>query len=200
MIQTLIENWWLLGVRGLLALLFSVMTFLMQSSAETLTLREFAMRGMVAFLGMLALTAGACTVAAAIWRASTGKWWLLALDGLVVGAVGLVLIVANRFTFRSVTYLVVLLAVVIGILELAVARALRRHLPDEWFLGLGGAASVGFALTFLLIRPEDPGLMFIWLGSYSGFSAICMLVLTFRLRRLRASIHKMAHSASPGPQ
>ncbi len=194
MIQTLIKNWWLLGLRGVLALLFSVITFLMQSSAETFTLREFATRGTVVFLGMLALTAGACTVAAGIWRASTGKWWLLVADGGVVGAAGLVLILGNGISFRTVTYIVVLLAAAMGVVELAAARVLRRHLPDEWFLGLGGAASIGFALAFFLIKSEGLGSVFIWLGSYSGFSGICMLVLAVRLRGLRASIHRMARA------
>jgi uncharacterized membrane protein HdeD (DUF308 family) len=196
MLQTLITNWWLLGLRGLLALVFSVMTFMMRSSAETFTLREFAMKGMVIFLGMLALTAGACTVAAGIWRASTGKWWLLVADGVIVSAAGLALILATSFTLETVIYILVVLAAAIGFVELLIARGLRRHLPDEWFLGLGGAASLGFAVAFLLIKPEEAGAMFLWLGSYSGFSALCMFALAFRLRGLRASIHKIAQSVS----
>src|SRR5215469_5324171 len=98
MIQTLIKNWCLLLLRGLLALLFSVMAFLMQSSAETLTLREFAMKGMVVFLGLLVLIAGVCTAAAGIWRASAGKWWALLVDGVILSSAGLVLILADRFS------------------------------------------------------------------------------------------------------
>ncbi len=196
MIQTLIKNWWLLGLRGLLALLFSVMTFLMRSSAETLTLREFALKGMVVFLGILALTAGVCTVAAGLWRAASGKWWLLVVDGVAVSAAGVAAILASSFTFDTLMYIVVLLAAAIGFVELATARTLRRHMPDEWLLGLAGAVSVGFALAFFLIKPQEAGPMFIWLGFYSGFSAACMLALAFRLRSLRASIHKLAHSVS----
>jgi hypothetical protein len=36
-----------------------------------------------------------------------------------------------------------------------------------------------------------------WLGSYFGFSALCMLGLALRLISLRAAIHRMACSASP---
>lgn len=196
MIQTLIRNWWLLLLRGCLALVFSAMTFLMQSSAETFTLREFAMKGMVVFLGMLALIAGACTVAAGIWRASEGKWWLLMLDGIFVSSAGLLLILANRFSFWTVTQAVVVLAAATGILELATARSLRRHVPDEWFLALAGVVSLGFSLVFLLLKIEDAGRMFMWLGSYSGFGALCMLALALRLRRLRTSVHTLAQSAS----
>jgi hypothetical protein len=81
------------------------------------------------------------------------------------------------------------MATMIGILALAVARALRRHVADEWFFGLAGAGSVGFALAFLALvsrwiqlerRPFHPS-VFLWLGCYFGFSAICMLRLALRL-------------------
>lgn len=196
MLETLIKNWWLLLLRGLLALLFSIMAFLMLSSAETFTLREFAMKGMVVFLGLLALIAGACTAAAGIWRATTGKWWLLMVDGIFLCSAGLLLILANRFSFRTATQAVVVLAAAIGIIELLTARSLRRHVPDEWFLALAGVASLGFAILFLVLKPQEPSAMFVWMGSYSGFSALCLLALSFRLRSLRAAIHRMAQSAS----
>lgn len=148
MIQTLIKNWWLLAVRAVLAALFSIITFLMLSSVESFMLREFALKGLTIFLGILALAAGICTIVAGAW-ASKGKWTLLVLDGLAVSLAGLVLMVSNSISFRTVAYLLVILATTIGILELSTARMLRRHVPDEWFLGLAGAASLGFAVVFL---------------------------------------------------
>jgi uncharacterized membrane protein HdeD (DUF308 family) len=198
MIKTLIKNWWLLALRGILAALFSVMAFLMESSAETFTLREFATKGMVAFLGILALTAGACTIAAGVWRFTEGKWWVLVLDGIGISAAGLTIMVSDNITFRTVTYLLIALALAIGVVELAAARMLRRHLPDEWFLGLGGLASIAFGVAFLVTRPEQPASILIWLGAYSGFSAICILGLALRLRSLRVSIHKLAGSEPTG--
>lgn len=197
MMQTLIRNWWLLVIRGVLALLLSVMLFLMLPFAETFTLREFALKGMVVFLGILAVTAGVCTIGAGIWRASSGRWWLLVADGAILSVAGLALIAFDSFRFRTVTYVVVVLATAIGFVELATARLLRRHLSDERFLRLEGVGSIAFALAFLYIRPEHAGPMFIWLGLYSAFSAICMLGLSLRLRSLQASIHQIAHSVSP---
>jgi uncharacterized membrane protein HdeD (DUF308 family) len=198
MIQTLIKNWWLLALRGVLAAVFSVMAFLMVSSAETLTLREFALKGMVVFLGILALAAGACTVGAGIWSSGRRKWWLLVLDGLAVVGAGVVLILSKTITLGMVTRWLVVLAIVIGVLELTAARSLRRHVQDEWFLGLAGAASAGFALAFLWINPERAGHVLTWLGCYAAFSAICMLGLALRLRTLRTAIHRIANNASQG--
>lgn len=198
MIETVIKNWWLLLLRGFLALVFSITVFLLRSSAESFTLREYAMQGTVVFLGILALIAGGCTAAAGIWRASSGKWWLLLLDGVLVSSAGLLLILANRFSFETITHAVVVLAATVGLVELAAAMSLRRHIRDEWFLVLAGLASLGFAVLFLVRKLEDPQAMFVWLGCYSGFSAVCLLALAFRLRSLRTSIHRMAQSTSQG--
>ena len=194
MIQTLIKNWWLLALRGVLAAVFSVMAFLMRSSAESITLRDFATKGMVVFLGILAVAAGTCTIAAGIWGSTRSKWWLLFLDGLAIIAVGLTLILSSSITLRMVTHLLVILAMIIGVGELATARTLRRHVSDEWFLALAGAASIGFAVAFLWVKPEAAARSLIWLGTYSAFNAICMLGLALRLRTLRTSIHKIALS------
>jgi uncharacterized membrane protein HdeD (DUF308 family) len=195
MIRTLINNWWLLALRAALAALFSVIAFLVLSSAESFTLREFATKGIVVFLGMLALAAGACTIAAGIWRARDSKSWLVMLDGLGVGAAGAVLIVTDIIQFSTAMYLVALLAVAVGVVELATAQGLRRHISDEWFLGLAGMVSLGFGLGFLMIAPSEPGSIFVWLGSYSGLSALCMLGLSLRLRGFRVSAHQLASGA-----
>jgi uncharacterized membrane protein HdeD (DUF308 family) len=196
MIETLIRNWWLLFLRGVLALSLAVMAFLMLSSVESFTLREFAVRGMVVFLGILAVIAGVCTIAAGMWKAANGKWWLLFTDGIVIILAGFTLILADGLTFRTVTHTIVVLATAIGVVELGIAFSIRRHVSDEWFLALGGAGSIGFALAFLLIGAEEAGPMLIWLGSYSAFSAVCMLGLSLRLRRFRASIHQLVHEVT----
>jgi hypothetical protein len=72
---------------------------------------------------------------------------------------------------------------------LAAARtaAHQRRVVDGWLLGLAGAASIGFALAFLALAfgwiKIEPGSQpdLLWLGSYFGFSAICMLGLVPRL-------------------
>ena len=175
-----------------------------QDPDGSLTVRKYAVHGTVVFLGKLALAAGACTIAAGIWRSTKGKSWLLVLNGLALSALGLIFnnLTQYRISFRTVALLLVVMAMSIGILELVTARTLRRHVADEWFLGLAGAASVGFALAFLAlgfhwIKLEQPESMFLWLSCYFGFSAICMLGLALRLNRLRAAIHRVAGSALP---
>jgi uncharacterized membrane protein HdeD (DUF308 family) len=196
MIQTLIKSWWLLAVCGILDAIYSAMNFVMQRPDGSLALRTFVhSRGTVVNMGMLALAAGACTVTAGIWSSRRGKSWFLVLNGLACSALGLIFIFwTGPLSFRTVALLIVVMAMSIGIYEFAAARTLRRHLADEWLLGAAGVASVGFGLAFLAfmfrwikLEPGSPAQSFHWMGSYFGFSAICMLGLALRLHRLRRS-------------
>jgi uncharacterized membrane protein HdeD (DUF308 family) len=193
-IQMLIKNWWLLALCGVLDAIYSVMNFFMQRPDGSLTLRTFVQRGTVVHMGMLALAAGACTIAAGIWSSRKGKSWLLVLNGLACSTLGLLFAFwTGRLAFRTVALLIVVMAMSIGIYELAAARTLRRHRADEWLLGAAGVVSVGFALAFfafvcrsIKLEPGSPAQTLLWLGSYFGFSAICMLGLALRLHNLRA--------------
>jgi uncharacterized membrane protein HdeD (DUF308 family) len=192
LIQTLINNWWLLALCGVLDAIMSIIYFNHAGHGF------HAMKD-VAFLGKVTLAAGACTIAVGIWRSAKGKCWLLVLNGLALGALGLIFngIFGFKISFRSVALLIILMAMSFAILELVTARTLRRqrHVVDGWFLGLAGVASVGFALAFLALvfgviqlegRPFHPS-VFLWLCSYFGFSAICMLGLALWMHSLGPS-------------
>lgn len=188
MILTLIKNWWLLALCGVLDAIISAIYFDHAGNG-------FRATGAVMFLGKLTLAAGACTIAAGIWSPRKGKFWFLVLNGLACSALGLIFTFwTGPLAFRTIALLIVVMAISIGIYELASARTLRRHLADEWLLGAAGVASAGFALAFLALvfgwiklEPESPAQTLHWMGSYFGFSAICMLELALLLHRLGLS-------------
>jgi hypothetical protein len=72
-IDTLIKNWLLLGI-------------------------VHSWNGTYVLLGrLLALSAGGCTIEAGLWRSTKGKGWLLVLNGLALGALGLIYYAFVRF-------------------------------------------------------------------------------------------------------
>ena len=188
MIQTLVQNWFLLGLCGVLDAMISAIYLIMRSADGPLVLGSWG--GVVALLGKLALAAGACTIAAGVFRSTSGKCWLLVVNGLALGALGLIqyAFVRFRISLLTIALLMILMAVSIGILELEIARILRRqrHVADGWFLALAGVCSLGFAFAFLAlglrwiqVEPASHTDL-LWLGSYFGFTAICMLGVALR--------------------
>ena len=194
----MLKNWWLLVLCGVADAIYSAMDFFTQRPDGSLALRTYVNnRSTLVHMGVLALAAGACAIAAGIWSFRKDKSWLLVLHGLACSALGLILTFrTGPISFRTIALLIAVMAMSTGVYALATARTLRRHLADEWLLGAAGAASVAFALAFLAfvfrwieLEPASPAQGLDWLGSYFGFSAICMLGLALHL-------HSLGHSPS----
>lgn len=192
-IQMLMQNWWLLGLAGVLEAVISVFYLIMQSSHGPVTFH--AWNSTVVFLGKLAFAAGACTTAAGLLRPTGARCWLVVLNGLALSTLGFIPIAFLRFpiSFLVIALLIILMALSAGILEIGIARTLLRHQPSArvWALWLTGLISIGFAFVFLALALRwikmQPGSHtdLLWLGLYFGFTATCMLISAARLRRKR---------------
>jgi hypothetical protein len=174
MIPRLIKDWWLLGLCVALEATIAMIYF------------NYAGHGInrksaVVPLGELTLAAGVCTIAAGILRSAEGKRWLLVLNGAACSALGLILTLATTIAFRTIALLIIVMAVSLAGHELASAGRFRWRMR-QWLPGTAGVVLVGFATVFLAfvlrwikLDPAGPAQTLFWLGSYFGFSAICML-------------------------
>jgi uncharacterized membrane protein HdeD (DUF308 family) len=73
------------------------------------------------------------------------------------------------------------------------ARNVRRHLRDEWFLAAAGCGSVIFGSILLSGWVKDDHILLVWLAGYALFSAIAMAGFAYRLRKARALAQSLAH-------
>ena len=140
-------------------------------------------------------------------------WWLLALCGVLdamhaainlvmlnrdsslnlrnfaLGAFGLIGVsplVRGPLSFRPVSLLFVVMAVSIGAFAVGTAQTRQSDARERWFLGVAGAASIGFVFSFFAVgfhwvRLESPHSFWIWMSSYFGFCAMFMLWLAVRV-------------------
>ena len=70
--------------------IISVIYFIMYDTGPAGPLTSHGWISMAVILSRLALAAGACTIAAGIWRCAKSKSWLLVLNGLAFSAYGLI--------------------------------------------------------------------------------------------------------------
>lgn len=193
MIRLLIQNWWLLFLRGVLAIAFAIFIYVFLPFLPAPFLRQFAFAGLAAIFALFAFATGVLTIAAAVRGAGQGgSSWLMLADGIVVTTGGLVILLAPGPTLTRVIYLIAFIALVAGVLEFVAGIHLRRHVTDEWLLITGGVISAAFAPALLLTNIETVQAALTWISIYALASGLAVIGLALRLRSLRNSIHAMA--------
>jgi uncharacterized membrane protein HdeD (DUF308 family) len=179
-VDTLRLNWWLLALRGLVAILFGVLAFIWPS-VTLLTL--------VWLFGAFALVNGFLSLALAA-KAPKGypRLGSLILGGLLGILAGLLTFVMPGITALGLLILIAAWALVTGILEIVAAIRLRKIITNEWLLILAGIASVAFG-AILLVWPAAGALALIWwIGAWALVFGILMMILAFRMRNWKGFI------------
>ncbi|MGB9121256.1 MAG: DUF308 domain-containing protein [Candidatus Angelobacter sp.] len=195
MIRLMIQNWWLLFLRGILAIAFAIFIFAFMPFVPAPFLRQFAFAGLAAIFALFAFATGVLTIAAAVRGAGQGgSSWLMLADGTAVTIGGLVILLSSRLTLIHVIQLIAIIALVVGVLEFVAGIHLRRHVTDEWLLITGGVISIAFAPCLLLANVETVQSALTWISIYAFASGVAVIGLALRLRRLRNSIHALAGS------
>lgn len=180
MVASLAQNWWVLAIRGVFAILFGLGVFLWPGITLAVLVLLF---GAYALLdGIFAIIAGFTS------RKEQERWWMMLVVGLAGILTGVLTLLWPGITALVLLYLIAAWSIVTGVFEIAAAIRLRREIENEWWLALAGVASVIFGIL-LVILPGAGALALIWLiGAYALLYGILLLVLAFRLRGMRDSL------------
>jgi uncharacterized membrane protein HdeD (DUF308 family) len=171
-------HWWALALRGVVAILFGLLTF----SVPGITLAVI-----VILFGAYAFVDGIVAIVSAVRAAhGHGRWGAFLVEGIVGILAGLVTFFMPILTLAVLVYLVAAWAIVTGVLEIVAAFRLRRYVTGEWLLVLAGIASVIFGVLVFLAPLAGAVVIAWWLGAYALVFGILLLVLAFRLRSLQA--------------
>jgi uncharacterized membrane protein HdeD (DUF308 family) len=177
MFDLLTRNWWMLLVRGLLAILFGVLAF----AWPGLTLAT-----LVLLFGAYALIDGIFLVVGAI--AAWGErddHWLLLIIGLVGIGVGVMTFRAPQLTAVGLLLYIAVWSLATGVLNVVAAIRLRKEMTGELWLALAGVASIIFSVI-LLWNPLAGALSLLWvIGAYAIVMGALLIVLGFEVRGVR---------------
>jgi uncharacterized membrane protein HdeD (DUF308 family) len=174
MARSLSQNWWLVVLRGVLAILFGVLAFVWPA-ITWLTL--------IVMFGVYAIVDGIIAIVSGLSRTNESpRWWIFLVEGLLGIGAGIVALVWPEVTSLVLIYMIASWAVLTGILEIAAAIRLRNEISNEWVLGLGGLVSIGLGVL-LFFQPAAGGLAIIWtIAAYALIFGVLLVILGFRLR------------------
>jgi uncharacterized membrane protein HdeD (DUF308 family) len=176
-LQRLAEHWWVVLIRGLAGILFGLLA---------LTWPGITLLALILLFGAYAFVDGVSSIVAAVSRSRQHRrWGLLAFEGIVGVAAGILTFVWPGRTAVVLLVIIAIWAVWTGILEIMAGVRIRREVKGEWMLYLSGAASVLFGLL-LLASPGTGAVALAWLiGIYALLFGCLLAVLAFRLRQMR---------------
>ena len=184
--ETLSRNWWVLLLRGIVAILFGALTFMRPG---------ISLASLLLLFGAYALADGVLGAWTAIThRKDRENWWVLLLEGLVGIGVGVLALIKPGLTALALLFYIAIWAIATGVLEIVAAVRLRKEIEGEWVLILAGLASVAFGVL-LMARPGSGALAVLWLiGSYAMLFGILLVVLAFKVKGVARKL-EARHSA-----
>jgi len=136
-VRALSQHWWVLMLRGVLAILFGLMAWMWPN--ETLAI-------LVLIWGAYALTDGIFEVLAGI----RGKWGSLVVLGLLGIGAGIVTFIWPGITAITLIWVFAFWAIVAGILQVSAAIRLRKEVQGEWLWILSGVLTALLGVLLLL--------------------------------------------------
>ena len=182
---SLTENWWIIALRGVLALIFAALAFWMPQSA---------LLAMTLVFGAFSLVNGAFNLVAAVRHIQKKEHWgWLLFSGIVGILTGVVVLVAPwvatmvmaSFLWASVGFW----AIFTGVLEISAAVRLRQEIKGEIWLAFSGLLSIflgAIVLWIFFTRPVESFVAAGWLlGFHAAVYGVTLLFLSWSLRKTR---------------
>jgi uncharacterized membrane protein HdeD (DUF308 family) len=171
MLHSLARNWWALALRGLVAVLFGLLTFLLPG---------ITLATLVLLFGAYALADGIFNVIA-FFKVASHQWALL-IEGVIGVIAGVLTFAWPAITALVLLYLIAFWAIFTGVLEIVAAVRLRKAISNEWLLLLMGVLSLLFGLFILFVPGAGALAIVLWIGAYALVFGIFLMAFAFRLR------------------
>lgn len=182
-IRSISSNWWAFIIKGFLALIFSVLAFIMPVTA---------ILALAIVFGAFALADGILGIIASVRKIRKGKRWgwlifsavisILAGIAVIVSPLIATVVIAS-FLWASISFW----SIFVGISEIITALRLRKEIKGELWMIFSGLFSVilgAIILWMFITQPEDVLLASGWLLGINAFlSAMTYFFLGFKLKK-----------------
>ena len=170
----LARNWWVITLRGALAILFGIIA---------LFLPEATMLALVLLFAAYMLVDGVLAIVAGVRAARRhDRWGWLILEGAIDLIAGGIAVVWPLVTIVAFVWLLAAWAIVSGVILFAASFRLNLA-HGRWLMTLGGAISVVWGVLLILWPLTGALVLTWWMAGYALLFGGVLLFLAFRLRR-----------------
>jgi uncharacterized membrane protein HdeD (DUF308 family) len=171
--ETLVQNWWLFTLRGVLGIVFGCIALIFPGPT---------MLSLVIVFSAYMLVDGVAGIISAV-RAMRrrDRWGLLVFEGLLNIAVGIIAFLWPGITVLAFVLLVAAWAIVSG--ALMTAAGFRLNIDHgRWWLVLGGLLSLVYGALLIATPLIGAIVLTWWLGAYALAFGIALVIFSLKLR------------------
>lgn len=172
MLETLQKNWWLIGVRGLLAVIFGILA---------LASPYIVIFSLITFFAFFAVLSGFFILTLAFLGETDNKG-LRIIEGLIFLGAGIVVLLNPVSALGGIMIFIAAWAILSGLIHIVGAIRMRKVITNEWLLILNGVISIIFGILLAGNLIQGAGVMLMVFGAFAILSGIFSIMLAFRIK------------------
>ena len=172
--ETLVQNWWLFTLRGVLGIIFGILALIFPGPT---------ILSLVLLFSAYMLVDGIFGIISAVRaiRRKEDRWGLLIFEGLLDIATGVVAFLWPGLTVVAFVWLIAAWAIVSG--GLMTAAGFRLNIEHgRWWLVLGGLLSLAYGVLLIITPLIGAVVLTWWLGAYALVFGVALVIFSFKLR------------------
>ena len=177
MLETMVKRWWLISLRGLVALVLGIVLLVLDplAAAELLIL----------FFGIYALVDGIIALVVGIINRPPhrDRGWLIA-EGIIGILAGIAILLAPMLAGIIIIYFIAFWALLTGILEMIFSIAEWKYIPGAWMILVTGIISVLLGGLILANVVAGAVLLVIIVAVYLVLFGLLLMLLGFSLKNI----------------
>lgn len=172
--QTLVKNWWLFTLRGVLGIIFGCIALIFPGPTILSLVIVFSAYMLVD--GVFAIISAVRAI-----RRKQDRWGLLIFEGLLNIVVGVAAVLWPGLTIVVFVWMIAAWAIVSGALMTAAGFRLNSD-HGRWWLVLGGLLSLAYGVLLIVTPLIGAIVLTWWLGAYALVFGVALVVFSFKLR------------------
>jgi uncharacterized membrane protein HdeD (DUF308 family) len=172
--QTLVQNWWLFTLRGVLGVIFGILALIFPGPT---------ILSLVLLFSAYMLVDGIFGIISAVRaiRRKEDRWGLLIFEGLLDIATGVVAFLWPGLTVVAFVWLIAAWAIISG--GLMTAAGFRLNIEHgRWWLILGGLLSLAYGVLLIITPLIGAVVLTWWLGAYALVFGVALVIFSLKLR------------------
>ena len=186
MLRRIISNWWIVNIRGVLAIMFGIFALSLSGRiAGRFGTAMVVVSVLALFILYLILYAVLSIFAAMRSLGHSATWWTSLIHAAFLFAFAAWAFFSPHLTIAFLLYFMIAHSLVTGVLEAVFTHKVRKHPLDQLLLGFAALVSLSAGTVLFLMRHTELEVMIRAIGVYTIFFGLMLVLFSFRLHAFR---------------